>query len=208
MAGVYFSRIFFSKCLYSVLVISPCPSISLAAAIVIWNTISRFPSSLLMLTASKSGRDVTLVAAVLPLGVSMRHEGFSANGTDKPHAPFPHLGMYTPPLHPAGVRAEFLFPPSRSLPHGLAALRADMFALPCFEIFLISTAVRFYRVFRYPNLLRDSPISCTAFSQQGNQILLFFGHKRHPPFRGKLPHPLLEDASSFASKNFFILTHF
>ena len=168
MAGVYFSRIFFSKCLYSVLVISPCPSISLAAAIVIWNTISRFPSSLLMLTASKSGRDVTLVAAVLPLGVSMRHEGFSANGTDKPHAPFPHLGMYTPPLHPAGVRAEFLFPPSRILFHGLSTMFADV--LP--QLNWRSAAERLYCIYGYLQFIGNFSVAHPLLPQCDDIVFL------------------------------------
>ena len=100
---------------------SPSLSILRAALMVIWKIISLF-----ILVHSVSVGNIAVVAAELPMGITVHLEVFSAVQTHEIISGFfvYELGMGTPPLAAAGVTAEFLLLAAGSLGDLYAAIQA------------------------------------------------------------------------------------
>lgn len=120
--------------------------------------------------------DVAGVGAELPMAVTVDREFLPAGRAGKGinRTPLHQFQMCVPPLVPAGIRAEPLTFPSRSLINGLAALLADRrLGLICHAV---PPAKGFHSIDGNPQLFRYTSIPCPVTAQGDDSLFLFVLH--------------------------------
>ena len=137
------------------------------------------------ITFPEAGRDITSTTAILPVGVAISCERFSAAGAGKrvDRLSLKLLGMRVPPFLAADGRTELhpftplrLAQRSAALPAKLL-LRRDTGVAACFDTRqAMSAAVCLNAAFRKPYRLCDGRITVTFLPQRADALPLLCSH--------------------------------